>query len=183
MPGRTPPEAFKAFVDPLASALACVARCKLSPSAGGRQQVDVVHHLLGNDGEVIEVGGPYHLRLRVRMKYMIVRQDDLEGGPFKIRTLAYSYSLTSGTGGEIVSYHWHPDSASHVKSPHAHLGHGQLSSGALLTPRTHLPTGRVSLEQVVRSLITEHEVTPRADDWDARLTLSHGVFELYRSWS
>jgi hypothetical protein len=183
VPGRTPQEAFTNFVEPLASAMACVARCKLSASSGGRSEVDTVHHLLGNGGAPIPVGGPHRLSLQLRMKYRIVRVGDPDADdPFKIRTVAYSYTLTDASDQGILGYHWHPDGESHITGPHVHVGGTQLRDDAVLASKQHVPTGRISLEQVLRSLISEHDVPARANDWDQRLTLTDGVFKLYRTW-
>jgi hypothetical protein len=45
MPGRTPHEAFSAFVTPLADALKCVADPIVTYSAGGSTVPDVKHNL------------------------------------------------------------------------------------------------------------------------------------------
>jgi len=47
----------------------------------------------------------------------------------------------------------------------------------------HNPTGRVSLESVVRACITEYGVAPMKDDWDKTLEFREADFLLYRSWS
>lgn len=183
MPGRTPSVAFQAFIEPLASAIACIAKCKLTPSSGGRADSSKDHQLLTNDGDAIRIGGPSDLWLQLRMRYRFVQKEDLDGGPWKIQTLAYSYTVTTGQEARILSYHWHPGGPSHESAPHLHLGDSQLIDGASLTSKQHVPTGRVSLEQVIRYLIVEHGIEPRHDDWDNTLTLTHGVFELYRTWS
>jgi hypothetical protein len=51
------------------------------------------------------------------------------------------------------------------------------------TVEAHHPTGRVSLESVVRACITEYKVAPLRDDWDKTLALREGDFQIYRSWS
>jgi hypothetical protein len=88
-----------------------------------------------------------------------------------------------GRCGELVwSYHWHPSSG-RILYPHTHLGHTQLAEDAVLQQKAHNPTGRVSLESVVRACITEYGVAPMRDDWDKTLALREGDFQLYRSWS
>lgn len=84
--------------------------------------------------------------------------------------------------GELVwSYHWHP--SPHVPIPHAPLGHTQLADHAVLSQKAHHPTGRVSLESVIRACITEYRVAPLREDWDKTLDLREGDFQTYRSWS
>jgi len=80
-----------------------------------------------------------------------------------------------------LSYHWHPNPK--VPGPHAHLGHTQLADHAVLSQKAHYPTGRVSLESVVRACITEYGVTALNDDWDKALALREGDFLRHRTWS
>jgi hypothetical protein len=182
VPGRTPAAAFQSFAQPLADALSCIAACKLTPSAGGMNNPKQEHQLLANSGQAIELGGPKKLSLRVLMRYRFVEKDDLEDGPWKVQTLSYSYTVLSHDA-EMVNYHWHPGGKSHEAAPHLHLGSTQLHAGSILSHKHHLPTSRVSLEQVIRLLISEQGVEPRHSDWDARLTLTDGMFQLYRTWS
>jgi hypothetical protein len=84
--------------------------------------------------------------------------------------------------GELVwSYHWHP--SARFPNPHTHLGHTQLREDAVLYQKAHNPTGRVSLESVVRACITEYGAQPMKEDWDKTLSLRGGDFQIYRSWS
>jgi len=53
----------------------------------------------------------------------------------------------------------------------------------VLSQKAHYPTGRVSLESVIRACITEYRATPLRDDWDKTLALREGDFQLYRTWS
>lgn len=52
----------------------------------------------------------------------------------------------------------------------------------LLSPRTHLPTGRISLEQVIRLAIDQLAAEPKRTDWDKVLTINDAKFQLHRSW-
>ena len=96
-------------------------------------------------------------------------------------TRAYAYELQTVSGESVLSYHWHP--SPRVPEPHTHLGRTQLAPDAVLSQKAHQPTGRVSLESVIRACITEYNVRPLRDDWDKTLALREGDFQLYRSWS
>ena len=76
-----------------------------------------------------------------------------------------------------------PHPKTRVSNPHAHLGHTQLAENAVLHQKAHNPTGRVSLESVIRACITEYGATPMRDDWDKVLALREGDFQIYRTWS
>jgi hypothetical protein len=58
---------------------------------------------------------------------------------------------------------------------------GQYSRPVDLT-KLHIPTGRVSVEAVVRLAIEEFDVVPQRDDWEAVITASEDAFDRYREW-
>lgn len=90
---------------------------------------------------------------------------------FLVNTSAYRYHILDRDDREIVAYHWHPEGVSSVTEPHLHLSGrlNPLDTGPRDVPiplgEMHLPTGTVTLTQVVRLLITEFGVEPRRDDW------------------
>ena len=111
------------------------------------------------------------------MQYEIVRTDQRR--EWRVSTRAYAYELQTSSGELVWSYHWHPAT---LRGPHAHLGRTQLAEDAVLSQKAHYPTGRVSLESVIRACITEHGVVPLKDDWDTTLDLRERDFVTYRSW-
>jgi hypothetical protein len=62
----------------------------------------------------------------------------------------------------VCAYHWHPVGASHVTSPHLHLG-GQI--GDIDLSKLHFPTGAVALPDVLRFAIADLGVEPLRADW------------------
>lgn len=72
--------------------------------------------------------------------------------------------------------------ASPYKAPHLHAGQAILAPDGVITPRAHLPSGRISLESVVLVLIRDFGVRPARDDWEHCLAEDEGVFKLYRTW-
>ncbi|GAB3796922.1 hypothetical protein GCM10027605_05750 [Micromonospora zhanjiangensis] len=185
MPGRSPYNAYSAFVTPLASALSCVARAKIVCTRGGNSQLGKVHLLLlggVDEGAYVKLKGDVDLELRARMRYEII-EDDREGmGPYRVTTRWYEYSLQESGGQAVVEYHWHPGGLSHEDRPHVHLGTAQLRPNAVMTKKQHLLTGRVTFEQVIRQAI-EYGVEPLCADWDDRLTAAETPHVLYRTWS
>jgi hypothetical protein len=89
--------------------------------------------------------------------------------------VSYEYRLLGEDRHEIVAFHWHPVGLSNVTDPHLHLSSrlNPIELGRNRAPLSladmHIPTGFVTLEDVVRILITEFGITPRRDDWDALL--------------
>jgi hypothetical protein len=180
LPGRTPREAVDAFLQPLQDALSCVARAKICLSHDGRGMVGKIHGLTVNNDQPITLKGRPTLLLKLGMLYEIVRTEDKpERGTWRVSTRGYMYEMQTQSGELVWSYHWHPTSK--VRTPHAHLGSTQLREDAVLSYKAHHPTGRISLESVIRTLVEEYGVTPSRDDWSEILSLREADFEAYRT--
>ena len=94
---------------------------------------------------------------------------------YSVRAASHEYRLLDRNDREILAFHWHPEGLSNVVDPHLHLssrlnsiemGRGQEP---LPLANMHIPTGFVTLEDVVRLLIAEFGIRPRHNDWDAVL--------------
>ena len=182
MPGRTPREAVDAFLDPLKDILSCVAKAKITLSRDGWGGTGKIHGLTVNNDRPVGLKCQPVLLLRISMNYEIVRTErDKDRGAWRVSTRAYAYELQNASGELVWSYHWHPTST--VKTPHAHLGHTQLAEDAVLSYKAHHPTGRVSLESVLRACIADYGAMPQRADWEKTLELREGDFETWRSWS
>lgn len=184
MPGRTPNDAFSAFITPLMDALKCVATTKIETSEGRRAVLGRKHNLhltgRGNDGYLRL--GRSGLELRARMYYEIITDNRPDYGPYRITTRGYSYSIRTADGGAVLHYHWHPVGQSHEKRPHMHLGSAQLQPNAILSSKQHLLTGRITFESVIRDLIGMG-VEPRYDDWADLLDVCETPHLLHRTWT
>jgi hypothetical protein len=101
-----------------------------------------------------------------------------ERGPWKVSTVAYYYALHDKQQSEILSYHWHPKTEH--QDPHLHLQSGSKVMDSLRG--IHLPTGRVTLEEVLRLLIEELRVKPLRMDWRKVLKSTQLQHERFRSW-
>jgi hypothetical protein len=167
---------------PLQDAVSCVARAKISLSPGGRGVTGKIHSLTLNQNTPLSLRCRPALLLKIGMLYEIVRTEDRpERGTWRVSTRGYMYEMQTASGELIWSYHWHP--ASKVRGPHAHIGHTQLAPDAVLSYKAHHPTGRISLESVIRTCISEYGVTPMNPKWAEILDTREGDFEEYRSWS
>lgn len=84
-----------------------------------------------------------------------------DGGP-TIGSTGDRYELKDAHGDEILAYHFHPSGSSHITHLHLHVGSNdpRLNYG-----KSHLPTGLISLSEVVRCLIAEFGVPSRRADW------------------
>jgi hypothetical protein len=185
MPGKTPSDAFGAFVTPLTSALNCLAVPRVAVSPGGRAQPDTKHNLyltgpLESDAYLRLPG--ITLEFRARMFYKIIQDDRPHYGPYRITTLGYDYSIRRTDGAAVVDYHWHPVGRSHEKRPHLHIGSSQLRDDAVLSNKQHLLTGRVTFESVIRDLIGLG-ARPRMENHADRLVECEAPHLLFRTWT
>lgn len=111
---------------------------------------------------------------RVSHAFRVVPSDS-QPKMWRIATETYIYELHLASGGELLSYHWHPYGTSAITWPHAHLH-------TLTTPvdlsRTHFPTGRIALESVVRYAIMELKVPLREHRGQSRPRESTALAQL-----
>ena len=92
------------------------------------------------------------------------------------RTTAYEYRLLNSRGTELLVFHWQPGAAFRGPDfPHVHVS-AALTAQVTATAaqrfpldKRHVPTGFVSLADVVRMLIAEFGIAERRRDWPARL--------------
>lgn len=104
------------------------------------------------------------------------------GRRWRVSTALYVYEVRTPDGERVIAYHWHPllEQREHpYPFPHLHIGD---QAGPSLLAKRHLPTGRVSLEAVVRFLVDELAVEPIRPDWAAVLTSTEAEFHRRRSW-
>lgn len=164
--------------------MSCVTDAVLTVS-GGYYESDEPHSLTFGDGLPQKLPGT-NIHLSVTHRYRVVQDDDLERGPWRVTIAQYSYALRRGGGTEakperMLTYQWHPRPGAHFNYPHAHLG---PASGALQhIQSTHIPTGRVALEDVVRYAISQLGARALREDWTDVLAATQGRFESYQSWS
>lgn len=119
------------------------------------------------------------LWLSVSMQYKIVEADE-DRGPYKVKMTSYRYGIEDKRGKEILSYDWHPNTG--MLSPHLHL-HVPTSIPPIIDfHKKHLPTGRVSIEQILRLTVEEFGVRPIRKDWGKILSDAQGQFEKWRTW-
>jgi hypothetical protein len=95
-------------------------------------------------------------------------------GPWKVKTVAYTYSIEDIDGEiEVFSFHWHPYAQGSVDWPHLHVGGRHR--------KVHVPTGRVAIEQVV-ALAVEMGAEPLKDNWRTVLDKTLGRHLQFRTW-
>jgi hypothetical protein len=177
MPGRTPAEAFRSFIEPINDALSCLGPAKAVTSAGGRSEPSKDHSwTLNRDGTGFAVKG-WHFS--ANMQYRIIREDR-QPDQWRISTLAYRYKLAVVPGNDVFRLHWHPAGSSSVTYPHLHanLSPQERLGGSLAA---HLETDRMTLERALRWAF-ELGMPAARTDWDEVLHRTEGLHLEHRSW-
>jgi hypothetical protein len=98
---------------------------------------------------------------------------------WEARTVGWIYDVADSRDELIAAFHWHPEHSSRVARPHVHV-HGDHDTVDL--HKLHLPTGRVSIESVIRFAIEDLGVAPRRSDWESVLDRHEEAFHELRSW-
>jgi hypothetical protein len=174
--GKTAREALDAFTGPMQRALTCVTYAQVYVRSA--QPAELQALAVSEDPIALgTTGGPdTRLSLSVQQQYQIVRHDDPDRGPWKVATRGYMYELANANGQELLAYHWHPLGQSRWRGPHLHVSEGRMAG-------FHLPSGRVSLEELLRLLLAEVGVRPLRPDWQAVLDETEDAFRRYRTWA
>jgi hypothetical protein len=177
--GKTPALAVEAFLAPLRRSISCLTKTVLNVG-GGYHTSDAPHVLVLGDGDPVSLTHSVGLHLSITMQYRLVEAPGARG-PWKVQTVAYFYVLADGNDDEIIAYHWHPYVG--VTTPHLHVRAANHPNYPDI-PKAHFPSGRVSIEEVLRLAIEEFGATSiRPTDWEEILEESQSAFEAWRSWS
>ena len=95
-------------------------------------------------------------------------------------TRSYEFTLTdrSTPRNRVFAWHWHPTSKrSSVTHPHVHLPKATPFANA------HVPTGRVSIEDIVLFGFQDLGVPPAIENAQAIVEEAMRVHKKYRAWS
>jgi hypothetical protein len=175
--GRTPREAVQNFLEPLQEVVSCVtdegfvAR-EFNPSGGPYAAA-----FQGGFAILDREHGLPPVKLELIHQYRVVEgEGDL--GRWKVSTAEWIYEVADQGDALIVAFHWHPDSG-RTAWPHLHA-YGEHPSVHL--HKLHLPTGRVSIESVVRFLVADLSVKPRRENWRDVLDRREAAFRQWRTW-
>lgn len=176
MPGRTPNEAFTAFMEPLREAASCLGQVKLVISNGGHSVPDKVHAwtLNGEIGKVFAGGWRFEAQMHYRFDQLAFSKQ------WKVRTLGYRYQLAL-QGTHLWRIHWHPTTNSGYDLPHAHINFGTIGDLPKPSLNEHHPTGRMTFEDAIE-WVFNRGIRPAKDDWRDILAASRSVHVDNRTW-
>lgn len=182
MAGTTPPEAYKRFQDGLNEALSCVTAGRLTVPRGPRLEGDLEYSIVLNRGQPVDLRGDHRLRFSALQNFVIIKTDYPQSGPYNVRTTEYVYQIATRDQDELLAYHWTPEAPIDFRLyPHFHIGLVSIAKDAPIPHfhKLHLPTGRVSLEGVIRLLIDDLGVQPRRQYWRAILDSTEETYPRY----
>ncbi len=172
MSGRTPYEAFKDHLTPLEQILLCVTQQRLMYRGRVRVAVDDRLSVSMNQMNPVRLRGRLPLLLAAGQIVRVFETGSHDPNDrFAVREVAYLYEIAHVTGGEVLSFHWTSEAAylGAVTFPHLHIGTALLAERPTLliedVPKAHVPTGPISLGEIVRLLIVEFGVAPLRADW------------------
>jgi len=167
--------AIEALLGPLQRAVSCVSKAVIRRGAANADDPDFL--TLGD--RYVPLQGRYRLELSVLHTY-VLKQRASELGAWQASTANYFYQVREWDGQEVIAFHWHPGRRGQPDFPHLHV---TSQSGSVQIPaKSHVPTGRISIESVVRFLIEELDVRPLRPDWDRVLLEGERSFDDRRSW-
>lgn len=156
------------FEQALQMAVACITTSVLVPR---HDEPGKSHRLLLNPPARVDSAAGT-LEIRIVHSYAVVPDAGVPTG-YRISTDGYFYDLArvvrdggeQERRGEILAYHWSPESTSGDPAyPHLHVYRSDRIE-RLHISKMHLPTGHVTLEDFIRLLITEFNVTVRRENW------------------
>jgi hypothetical protein len=165
---RTPSEAVDRFQSALQRFVSCVTRGVLTVG-GGYAPSSQTHTITFPDNRLERMAGESELGLRLKADYQI----GFHGTPdrrrgWTVAIIGYQYSIETLHESEMIAWHLHSNTPHTISRPHLHLGPAAEISREELH-RAHIPTGIVTVADIVRCAIAEFHVEPRRDDWQAIL--------------
>lgn len=174
MAGRTPRRAVENFLTPLCKAAAFVT-----------SEVIYTGQAAGSDVQLVtfrqspaRLNGPTGIGLTFAHYYTVIETDEPGRGPYRVHSEGYEYEFFGRDSNSIIAYHWHPEGRSHITWPHIHLP----KTLAFDFSKVHPPTGRISVEAVLRFALMDLGVTARRGNWQRQFDQSGQAFRDFRSW-
>lgn len=119
-------------------------------------------------------------RLTFTMFHRYELRKQLETNVWDVTSKGYVYQLHDQGGRELIAFHWHPGQSHQPDFAHLHVT--TVDQPPQIQRKHHVPTGRVSLESVIRFAIQELGVRPLRPDWEQVLDAGQAKFDARRSW-
>jgi len=187
---NTPAQAVRRYLAPFNQAMRCIHHGTLIAALERDYAAGQESSILLNDGDPLRLRAatPPAVYLSLGQRFEIVRDDALPApeGPHRVHTREYWYQFSLEDDRELFAFHWTPKTtdARQRRYPHLHVGSPLLAAEPPILPgqlhKLHLPTGRVSVESIVRFAIEELGVTPLIESWRDVLDVGQRQFDQHR---
>jgi hypothetical protein len=189
---RTRAAALQRFIAPIRQVLALVApQAVVTAFQNGPNHA--VLQFSEDSGEIdagaIKLRGDADVGLLLSQRLRFVEVDE-PGGPFRMRTEQYAYEIVEhSTGREIVAFHFGQagelpaNPAGALLAPDAHLHLGAASQVGPSMQGIHLPTGRISIEDVTLLALEigwDAGVRP-SDGWEQTIVANRAKFREFQT--
>lgn len=189
MAGRNLTEAYRNYIKPLQAALNCITAARLTLRKGDELILNKPFSVVLNDMDAVRLKGITPIDFTAGQIVRIIKTDDVDRGPYKVSTVRYFYTFwtTGDQPEEILSFQWTPEETGPgvVPFPHLHIGPAIISGQNVVRSKdlhkAHIPTGRVSIEAIVRLAITELGTTPQKRRWERILNQSELAFTEWKT--
>jgi hypothetical protein len=168
-------EARRASLALFQRAISCISKAVIERGHSGEGVAD----FWSLENRYIPLGGRDRLEFSFYHPYAVHQSLD---APVRsvVHSSGYFYQVREQTGQKVIAFHWHPGRRGQPDFPHLHVT--SHVGGVHISAKSHVPTGRVSLESVVRFLIEELHVRPLRRDWEQVLEEGERHFHDRRSW-
>lgn len=109
--------------------------------------------------------------------------EDQGNKSWKLRTVKYTYHLLESPSPDspwLIRWEYISPSRRKMSHPRNHVHLPVIldtADGVLDLDSLHLPTGWVTIEEIIRFLIVEVKVKPKSDDWNGDLESSERLFK------
>lgn len=116
----------------------------------------------------------------LELSFAITLEHVVKQGEPRMSTVRYVYTLSrpGAPPTQVFGWHWHPESQrSGVLTPHLHLPKGVPYAS------THVPTGRICLEDIVLFGFDQLEVEPTTQNGADIVRESRSTHAQHRGWS
>jgi hypothetical protein len=178
VPGSNPAEAVREYTTPLQQSISCYTKAVIRTSGCNPDLIETVTFpqvsvdVLTVDGEI--------LWLSFAQTFSVAKANWL--GKYKVTTRSYMYSIENDDRQEILAFHWHPESASPIKTPHMHIGPGAGNTLRQEVRNAHFPTSRIAFEEFCLILLQEFKLVPERNDAADVLARNLEIFRNYKTW-
>ncbi len=177
MAAESPQDAAELFLRPLRRALSCITNEYLGGGYHPSRPTLLSFPNARNDGYIRLRSDHCQLQTQRLIEFRLSYNYEITEGAdgWVAHTTGYNYAFQLDNGREIVAYHFDPRRRWKVQTPHLHV---RGLAAPLALSRAHFPTGRVSIEEVIRFAITELRVRPLLPDnlWQALLEETERAF-------